>query len=310
MTTAELLDAYLAHLRALNRNRRTIHAHEARTRHFLEWAGARGIGHPERVTPPVLMDYQVHLADNLNADGRPNSISVQNQYLEVVAGFFGWALKAGHLTHNPAAGIEYARERDRLPRSVLSLPDMRKLLRQPDTATVLGFRDRTMMEVLYSTGIRRNELLDLDIEDANLDAGFLMIREGKGGKDRVVPIGRVASRFLETYLAGIRPELLKNGPDPKVGAIFLSTRGLRLSRSTLNDLVPHYGRQAGLAMAVCPHTFRHTCATHMVRNHAGLRHVQEMLGHKSLNTTQEYVRLTIADLKEAHTRFHPREQDR
>jgi len=308
--TANLLDSYLAHMRALNRNRRTVHAHEARARRFFDWAEARGVRHPEQVAAAVLTDYQRHLSEYINADGRPNSAAVQNQHLAVVAGFFAWAAKAGHVAHNPAAGLEYAREPDRLPRSVLSLTDMRKLLRQPDTSTVLGFRDRTIMEVLYSTGIRRAELLALDIEDANLDAGFLMIREGKGGRDRVVPIGKVACRYVESYLQGIRPELLKQGRDRTTGALFLSARGRRLSRNALNDMVPRYARKAGLGVAVSPHTFRHTCATHMVRNNAGLRHVQEMLGHKKLTTTQEYVRLTVTDLKEAHTRFHPRERDR
>ena len=308
-TLEELLPCYLDYLRALNRARRSINTHQAHMRRFIAWLGPQGIAYAEQVTRPLLLEYQRYLASSFDAYGCPKSVGLRNKMLTVIVGFFGWAVRSNNMPHNPTAGVEYARAPERLPRSILSLTDMRRLLRQPDVSTVLGFRDRTIFEVLYSTGLRRSELLNLDIEDANLESGFLLVRQGKGGKDRVVPIGRVASRYLETYLAGIRPELLKNGPDPKAGAIFLSTRGKRMSCNTLNDLVPRYARQAGLSISVSPHTFRHSCATHMVRNRAGLRHVQEMLGHKHLTTTQTYVRLTMADLKEAHSKFHPRERD-
>ena len=309
MTTEQLLHEYRLHLKTLNRTKRTIHAHISRNRRFFAWAEERGISHPSEVTAQVLIDYQRYLAEYINKDGRLNSVQVRNQYLAVVVSFFAWLRRSGHIAHNPTADLEYAKVPDRMPRSVLTLADMRKLLRQPDTSTVLGFRDRTIMEVLYSTGLRRAELVDLDIEDVNLDTGLLMVREGKGGKDRVVPIGKVASRYLETYLNGIRCELLKSASHPATGALFLSVRGTRLSIDALNDMIPKYARRAGLTVSVSPHSFRHTCATHMIRNNAGIRHVQQILGHRNLSSTQKYIRLTITDLKEAHSKYHPREQD-
>jgi site-specific recombinase XerD len=140
----------------------------------------------------------------------------------------------------------------------------------------------------------------------------MSIRQGKGGKDRVVPLGKIAVKFLETYINGIRPTLLQMGrlhDAPTVKALFISSMGRRLSQNALAARLDQYRRAAGLSQPVTPHTFRHTCATHMIRNRANIRHVQEMLGHVNLNTTQQYLHLTITDLKEAHHRFHPREKD-
>jgi integrase/recombinase XerD len=136
------------------------------------------------------------------------------------------------------------------------------------------------------------------------------VRQGKGGKDRVVPLGRLAGRCIETYVKGVRPELLRAaGTRTPAQALFLSARGWPLSKNALAQRVHCHGRRAGLPLPVTPHTFRHSCATHMIRNHANIRHVQELLGHLNLNTTQQYLHLTITDLKEAHRRFHPREKD-
>jgi len=308
MTTEELLEGYTTYLHALNRRPKTIATHRTRNLRFFGWAASRNIRHPSEVLPRHITDYQKHVATILSEDGRPYSVMVRNQHLAAVAGFFRWLRRDGHLAHNPTADLEYARVPDRMPRSVLSVQDMRKLLRQPDTSTVIGFRDRCIMETFYSTAIRRAELIALDLEDLNLDTGFLMIREGKGAKDRVVPLGKVAGRFLESYLNAIRPELLRYAPDPNTGALFLSLRGKRMSRSVLNSMIPKYARQAKLTIPVSPHTFRHSCATHMIRNQAGVRHVQAILGHRHLVSTQQYIRLTANDLKAAHEKYHPRDR--
>lgn len=310
MDADELVEKYREHLCAIHRAAKTIHTQVARSRRFMAFAGSRGARHPADVTTAAILDYQKHLAGELNAYGRANSVSVQNQCLAAVAGFFGYLRQAEYIAHDPARDIEYARTPKRLPKGILTLAETRKLLQQPDVNTVIGYRDRVILEVLYSTGIRRNEFLGLTLDDVDLEAGFLMIRQGKGGKDRVVPLGRIAAKYLETYVRGIRPELAGRGDEPATRALVVSERGRVMGRNTLAELLEKYAKRAGLKIRVTPHTFRHTCATHMIRNRAGIRHVQEMLGHSNLNSTQKYLQLTITDLKEAHSRFHPREKVR
>jgi integrase/recombinase XerD len=156
--------------------------------------------------------------------------------------------------------------------------------------------------------MRRKEAIGLKVQDVDLDHGLLIVREGKGKKDRVVPLGKVAAKYLETYLQGVRPDLLRGRPDS--GHVFLTVLGGPFCGRSVGLLVAKYARRVRLTAKVTPHVFRHACATHMIRNRANIRHVQEMLGHAKLETTERYLQLTIADLKEAHARFHPREHDR
>lgn len=307
--TDELLSAYAGYLKSLNRVAKTVKAHVSRIKRFLAFAETRGVRELTGITQPLILEYQSCLAGQINNRGTPNSAMVQNQHLTVLVGFFGYLKQSGHLAHNPAGEITYAKVPQRLPKAVLTHQEMRRLLRQPDVNTVLGFRDRTMLELLYSAGLRRQELLNLDIRDVDLEGGLALVRQGKGGKDRVVPVGRVACKCLESYLGGVRQEIVRRCPDPTTQALFPSVKTGRLHRNALADLVARYARQAGIEKGVSPHTFRHTCATQLVKNRAGIRHVQEMLGHARLSSTQEYIRLTITDLKEAHSKYHPREKD-
>lgn len=305
----ELLEHYATYMRALNRTAKGTKEHRARIKRFFAWAGKYRVKHPSDVTQAMLLDYQKYLSEYINERGTVNNVMTQNQHLAVLVCFYKYLKQAGYVAHNPTLELQYAKVPQRLPKAVLTHKEMKKLLRQPDTSTVLGFRDRTILEVMYSTGIRRNELLNLDVSDIDLESGFLLVREGKGSKDRIVPLGKVACRYLETYMNGIRPDLVQRCPDPKTKALFPSCRSDRLRRNTLADLIDKYARKAGLAQGVTPHTFRHTCATALIRNNASIRHVQEMLGHSRLTSTQEYIRLTMSDLKDAHSRFHPREKD-
>ena len=310
MTTDELIEKYVEQLRALNRAPHHIRTRAWRLRRFFEFAAGRGVHEASDVTTALVLDYQKHVANEINTRGAVSAVGTQNQHLAAVAGFFRYLRQAEYAIHDPTRDFQYAKVPQSLPRAILTLQEVKKLLRLPDANALLGYRDRTILEVLYSTGIRRNELLNLRVEDVNLEGGFVMVRLGKGMKDRVVPLGKIAAKYLETYINGIRPELLKRGSDPTTAALIVSSRGRVMGRNTLAQMIDKYARLAGIKHPVTPHTFRHTCATHMIRNRAGIRHVQEMLGHTCLTTTQKYINLTITDLKEAHTRFHPREKDR
>ena len=308
MNFNELIDDYIEYLQSLNRAPATMKIKARRLRDFMKYAQGKGIEHVADVTGSIIFAFQKHLACSKDARGNINSVNARNKYVAVIKGFFRQLKHEGYLAHNPADDVEYAREAQKLPRAILTRKEVKKMLRQPDTHTVLGFRDRTILEVLYTTGIRRLELLQLTIEDVDLDSGLIMIREGKFKKDRVVPVGKIACRYLESYINGIRPELTRS--DPSIRTLFLSRIGRQMDPSTVKHLVNKYAKAAGIPHRVTPHTFRHTCATHMIRNRANIRHVQELLGHSQLTTTQMYVRVTITDLQEAHRRHHPREKDK
>lgn len=217
--------------------------------------------------------------------------------------FFRFLKHGGYLTRNPAEAFEYAREPRTLPRNVLTPREASKIIDSVDTTTALGYRDRTILEVFYATGIRRTELRNLTVANVNLEEELLRINGGKGGHDRVVPLSAVACKFLETYIKGIRPQLASGKSTDR---LFLSFRGNPIDAHTICDIAKKYARLAKVKKHVTPHVWRHTCATHLVKNNANLRHVQDMLGHRSLATTEKYLRLTITDLKEAHRKFHPR----
>ena len=259
---------------------------------------------PDAITTEVLGDFQRWLFYQPTQYGGVRSVASQNRVLSTIKSFFKFLHREGYLPHNPAEGLEYAREPRRLPRHVLTPREAKRILDSIDTSHERGYRDRTLMEVFYATGLRRTELLHLTVENVNLEEELLRINDGKGGKDRVVPLTRTACQFLETYLKGIRPAWAeKTGTD----RLFISWRGRPLDANTLGVLVTRHAQQAGIKQRVTCHVWRHSCATHLLKNQANLRHVQEILGHRSLATTERYLHLTITDLKEAHRKFHPRE---
>lgn len=271
---------------------------------FLQDIGINDIADVARET---VRDYQRYLYEEINARGEPNSVASQNNALKAVKGFFRFLRREDYLVSDPACEITYARAPKRLPRSVLTKTEIRKILNAPDTKTVLGYRDRVIFEVLYSTGIRKAEVNSLLVQDVDYQEGFLRVNDGKGKKDRVVPLGKIACRYIENYVKVVRSSLIR---DPYEQHLFLSMRGRKLSKNMVWEIVKRYRKKARIQKNVSPHTFRHTCATLMLRNKANIRHIQEMLGHASLNSTQVYAAVSITDLKEVHKRCHPREKDR
>ena len=181
-----------------------------------------------------------------------------------------------------------------------------RLLQAPDTTTLRGFRDRVILELLYGTGIRSKELRGVQVSDLDTVEGSLTVRTGKGGRGRVLPLGRGLCQLIEEYLAMVRPTL--HGTKTSEALIPGLSTGGEMSGTQLTEAVRFYARATGLEKRVTPHALRHACATHMLQNGAPIRHVQELLGHVQLNTTMVYTHLTITDLKKAHMRYHPRER--
>lgn len=301
-----LAERYREHLLVSNYAPGTIKSHLFYLKRFFAYLRENAITEITAVTKETIRDYQTHLYEEINFKGQPNSVLSQNNAFNVVKSFFRFLCENDYLVGDPAREISYAQIPKRLPRSILTQAEMRKLLHAPDTKTALGYRDRTILEVLYSSGIRREELSSLLLADVDYNDGFLRVNAGKGKKDRVVPIGKIACRYLQNYITSVRPSLIRN---PYNNHLFLSLKGNKLSKNVLWEIVKRYARKARIKKHVSPHTFRHTCATLMLRNKANIRHIQELLGHASLNSTQVYTSVSITDLKEVHSRCHPREKD-
>lgn len=241
--------------------------------------------------------FLAHAASRWGGPIKPASRAAE---LGLVRRFFSFLARHGLILRDPAAELVVPKGSS-LPRAVLSLSQARRLMTVPNAGTVLGCRDRGILELLYGTGIRLFECMGLDLTDLDLSQGLLLVRNGKGRRDRYVPVAGQAEVALELYLRSSRPELVKCA-EP---ALFLSLRGRRLSRSRLPRLVKAYGRAVGVEIST--HSLRHACATHLLRGGADIRHVQVLLGHRRLDSTAIYTRVEVEDLREVLRRCHPRE---
>lgn len=281
---------------------RTVEWTESNLRRFLEWCEERSLRNPTEVTRPILERYQRWLFYYRTKAARPLSVASQHKRLAAVVAFFRWMARGNLILFNPASEIELPRLDRRLPRQVLSISEVEQILSLPDVTALGGIRDRAMMETLYSTGIRRSELASLGLYDVQGDAGTLMVRLGKGRKDRVVPIGERALAWIEKYLVEVRPHLLV---EPDDGALFVSHLGHAFTPHHLTDIVRDYIAKAAIGKTGSCHLFRHTMATLMLESGADIRFIQAMLGHAKLETTSIYTYVSIRKLKEVHELTHP-----
>ena len=223
------------------------------------------------------------------------------RYLVTLRNFFRFAVREGLIQDDPTENLQSPRIRSRLP-SFLSVEEVEKLLQQPDPETPLGLRDKAMLELLYGTGLRVSELMNLKLEDVRFDMGYLRSL-GKGDKERLVPVGRAALAAVKAYWQSGRPKLLKRKSCPY---LFVNQRGTRLSRVGFWKILAAYGRKAGLRPGLSPHKLRHSFATHLLERGADLRSVQMMLGHADIATTQIYTHVVQDRLKQVYKAHHPR----
>jgi integrase/recombinase XerD len=219
-----------------------------------------------------------------------------------VKSFFGYMVEQGYLRRDPTAELDSPKVEKHLP-NTMTREEVERLLNMPSSSTSTGLRDRALLELLYATGLRVSELVALDVENADIRAGTVRCM-GKGSKERVLPIYDQALDVLNQYVSKGRPDFLHPGDNEQ--ALFLNRRGERLTRQGLWLIIKRYVEEAGIAATVTPHTLRHSFATHMLRGGAGLREVQQMLGHASISTTQVYTQVTRDHLREAYDEAHPR----
>jgi integrase/recombinase XerD len=272
---------------------------------FVRFCEERGLHRAEDVTRLVVERYQRHLYRTLTASGRPLALRTQRTMLYAVMSFFKWLCKGRHLLHNPASEIDLPRLPRALPKAVLTPLEVEAVLMQPNLTTPWGLRDRAMLELLYSSGIRRMEVANLRLDDIDLSQRTLYIREGKGREGRVLPLGERAAIWIQKYLLEARGRLV--GPVDE-GYAFINRHGHRFYIPNIGLLARRHVESAGIGKKGACHLFRHTCATLMLEGGADIRYVQAMLGHASLETTQIYTRVNIQKLREVHARTHPAEQ--
>jgi integrase/recombinase XerD len=272
----------------------TIQAYRRDIAKFAAFAATRGLGAKD-----VRRGDVVDFLGTLYRKGL-DSRSVA-RHLVTIRHFFRFALMEGYVQDDPAATIESPRFRHSLP-EFLSLEEVDRLLRQPDLTAVVGLRDRAMIELMYSCGLRVSELCGLRVSDLQAEAGCLRCI-GKGDKERLVPVGRQALEVVQRYLKTSRPKLLREGSSPY---LFLNQKGSKIGRITYWKTLGQYGRKAGLRKALKPHMLRHSFATHLLDRGADLRSVQMMLGHSDISTTQIYTHVVEERLKQVYKAHHPR----
>ena len=298
----QMVQNYLQYMDVKNYAKTTRASREFYLYTFLEWSGQRGLIRPSEITKPILERFQRYLFHYRKKDGDPLTFRSQYNRLVAIRAWFKWLAKENHILYNPASEIELPKLEKRLPKAVLSESEAERILNLVDISEPMGLRDRAILEVLYSTGIRRLELINLLVQDVDAERGTLFVRQGKGKADRMIPIGERALLWIDKYLDETRSELACGNDE---GKLFLSRYGEIISPNGLTALVRNCIDKANIGKRGSCHLFRHTMATLMLENGADIRFIQAMLGHVKLDTTQIYTQVSIKKLKEVHTLTHP-----
>jgi integrase/recombinase XerD len=298
---ALLLEKYLQHLAVKGFSESTLRVRHVHMEMFLSWCRRSRITAPTQVTRTSLESYQRYLFHYRKKEGQPLAVASQHARLAQLKVWFRWLAYRSYIPQDPAAELELPRLGYKLP-NVMNRDEAERVLSQPNVGMPLGIRDRAMLEILYSSGLRRMELLHLKLYDVDQKHGLVTVREGKGKRDRVVPIGERALAWLDMYLTTLRPEIVRQ---PDNGIVFLTSKGVPFTPNDLSWLARQYVKSAGIGKGGACHIFRHTMATLMLEGGADIRYIQVMLGHVRLDTTQIYTHASIRMLKQVHTTTHP-----
>lgn len=285
-----------------NYSESSIEHREHQLRYFLVWCGDRGLTRPEEITVAVMERYQRVLYHAQKENGKPLSARSQHHRLATVRRWFRWLAKTRVVEMSPCETLDMPRLERRLPKAILTVAEVERILAVPDLTTPMGIRDRAILETFYSTGMRRSEICALRVHDIDLERGTLAVRQGKGKKDRMIPIGRRAVVWIEKYLAEVRPHLVR---EPDDNTLFLSRLCAAFSGQQLADMVRDAIERSGVGKEGSCHLFRHTMATLMLEGGADIRFIQAMLGHASILSTEIYTQVAIRKLKEVHELTHP-----
>jgi integrase/recombinase XerD len=303
------VEKYLQDLRCRHYRNNTVYGYQQRLQFFVDWAEERALTLAASITEAHLRRYQQYLHQYRycqKQQGKPQEkrlqASTQKGYLTVIKQLFSWLAEHRWLSHDPALTLNLPKVPYRLSHRLLTGEQITQLLAVIDLDSPTGLRDRSIIETLYSTGLRRSELIHLDIGDIDMAEGMVWVRQGKGNKDRRVPIGERAIQWVERYLEEWRSQRPRAN---QCQVLYLSEKGYPLRIGDVGQKIRDYKQQANIQQPGGCHLFRHAMATHMLDNGADIRHVQEMLGHVSLSSTQIYTQVSKQALKKVHSKTHP-----
>lgn len=294
---------YLDNQKSLGMNIHTIRGQRFYLEVFFKWCMERGIEDPNQMTISLVDRYQKYVSQYRNqVTKKVITPETQNHILISMKTLYEWMQRREYIVKNPCWNVRLVKTPKRIPRNILKVEEVEKMLSVPDLESGLGVRNRAILELFYSTGIRRFELQKLKISDVDLVNRTVFILEGKRRQDRLIPMSERASDWIRKYLEEVRITLVK-GPDD--GTLFVSVRGGKMDTSRIGEVVKAAKEKAEIEKKGSTHMFRHTTATLMLDNGADIRHVQEMLGHRDLNSTQIYTHVAIRKLQEVYEKTHP-----
>ncbi len=277
-----------------HKSRNTIQSYRRDVSQYIDYLNLNGITDITRTTKTTVLTYLL----KLQKDGK--ATSTVSRTLASLRSFYSYVNESGYHMADPTNNLEAPKVEKKLPR-ILTPHEVELLLDQPDSSDIKGKRDKAMLELLYATGIRVSELINLEINDVNTGLGFIKCIGTK--KERVVPMGNIARAALDDYILHSRGEMLKNSTEH---ALFVNCNGTRLSRQGFWKIIKQYQKQADIAVDITPHTLRHSFAAHLLENGADLKSIQEMLGHADISSTQIYSQLMNSKIKDVYERAHPR----
>ncbi|MFC1643467.1 tyrosine-type recombinase/integrase [Chlamydiota bacterium] len=280
----------------------TIRSYYQHIELFLRWVVLKNIYDLREITEGHIKEYQSHLRKQPIT---PHTIHIK---LRSIKRFFEYLEASNTLLYNPATKIIYPQLGERLPTNVLTHDEIKRLLKTPNTGTATGIRNMAMLELLYSTGLRREECVSVDCGDVDYEGGYVRVTRGKGRKDRIVPVGTKACMRIKDYIEKIRPRYAEK--DPEERALFLSIKGNRLTSKMLGYILQILAKKAHITKTVTAHTIRRTVATHLLENDTHPLYIQRLLGHERLDTLRRYIKIAGTDVKKTHKKTHPREKDR
>jgi len=288
---------YKHHLKTIGYAPATIDSYRKNLDQFQRFLAQSHITDLKKVTHQTIIDYQQAVM------AQPVAMETKALKIRPVKRLFEHLVATHRLLINPCDGIIETNRRHRKIGPVLTVEEVKLVMEQPNLSLKTGIRDRAVMEVLYATAIRLDELLNLEIYHADLKDKVLYIRKGKGKKQRVVPLGKTAAAWLKEYLEKIRPYHAKK--QPRQRRLFLNHSGRAMTAASVRAALCKYRSQAGITKPVSPHVFRRSCATHLLQQGADIRYIQKLLGHRSLKTTQGYTKVMPVEVKQTHNRTHP-----
>jgi len=310
MKFEKYLNSFKEYLESNHFSERTVESYCSYTKQFLSFIEKyyQRISSLEKVTKDIVLDYQNYLSNYRNDKGESLANKTQSLKLRALKKFFSFLIKRDLILRDPTTIITFPKEEQRLTRNILSEKEVFALLENLKPRGSIAIRNRAIVELFYSCGIRTSELCNLKMQDVDLKEQTATIVKGKGNKSRIVPIGQYASHYIGVYLEKARKYMLK-GRKEDPGYLFLSQRGNPFNKSTINKSVMRsIERKIKLNKSISCYSFRHAVATHLLRNKVDIMYIASLLGHASLRTTQKYLHVEISDLKRMHSLYHPREK--